>query len=42
MNSGPTHGLVSLTKLIHAVEPQPGFVEDLRTLFLLPQRAALV
>lgn len=42
MYYGSTHELTSLTKLIHAVERQPGFVEDLRTPFLLPLRAEVV
>lgn len=42
MYSGSTHGLTSLTKSIHAVELRPGFVEDLRTHFLPPQRAMLI
>ena len=39
MHSGSTHGLTSLTKSIYVVELRPGFVEDLRTRFLPPQRA---
>ena len=37
--SGLTHGLVGLTKSIHVLEPQPGF---LRTPILPPQWAVLV